>query len=129
MLNSDRTVAHIVTVALFAALMVLPTEFVRAAARDGEAPSVAVRYHSTDLDTPRGVAVLYQRIRAAASSVCGPYDDVLLEERLGWDRCVDEAVATAVAAVHSERLSAYQWHRTRAHKRPSKESPTFLAVR
>jgi UrcA family protein len=129
MVNSESTVAHIVTVALFTALVVLPGEVVRAAAHDGEAPSVAVWYHSTDLDTPRGVAVLYRRIRAAASSVCGSYDGALLEEKLGWDRCVDEAVATAVAAVHSEKLSAYQWHRIRAHKRPSKESPTFLAVR
>jgi UrcA family protein len=106
MLNSNSSVAHIVTVALAAALIVMPSEFVRAAAHNVEAPSLAVQYHSTDLNTPRGVAVLYRRIRAAASSVCGSYDGVLLEEKLAWDRCVDEAVATAVARVHSERLSA-----------------------
>lgn len=129
MLNSDSTVAHIVTVALFAALMVWPSEFVRAAAHDAEAPSIAVQYHSTDLNTPRGVAVLYRRIRAAASSVCGSYDRVLLEEKLAWDRCVDEALARAVASVHSERLSAYQRRRIRPSKRPSIESVTSLAVR
>src|SRR5271155_2799641 len=111
MFNSDRTVVHFVAVALFAAMMVSPIEFVRAAAHDAEAPSVTLQYRSTDLNTPQGVTILYRRIRGAASTVCGPYDRALFEEKLQWDKCVDRAVAGAVASVHSERLSAYHWHR------------------
>jgi UrcA family protein len=109
---SNRTVVRIAAVALFAVL-VSPIEYVRAAAPAAEAPSVTLQYHSTDLDTPQGIAVLYRRIREAASSVCGPYDGALLEEKLLWNKCVDQAVARAVASVRSEKLSAYYWRRIR----------------
>jgi UrcA family protein len=128
MLNSDRTAAHIVPVALFAVLMLSPVEFVRAAADDAEAPSVTLQYRSTDLDTARGVAILYRRIRSAASSVCGVYDGALLEEKLQWNKCVEQAVAGAVAAVHSETLTAYHGHRV-GGKRPWIDVPTSLAAR
>ena len=88
MFNSARAVAHIVPVALFAVVMLSPGEFVRAAAPDGEAPSVTLQYRGTDLDTPKGVSVLYRRIRSAASSVCGAYDNALLEEKVLWNECV-----------------------------------------
>ena len=129
MLNFDRTVAHIVPVTLFAVLMVSPVELVRAAVHDAEAPSVTLQYHSTDLDTPHGVAILYRRIRSAASSVCGVYDVALLEEKVRWNECVDQAVARAVAAVHSETLTAYHGHRVHGGKRPWIDVPTSLAAR
>ncbi len=129
LLNSDRAVAHVVPVALFAVLTLSPVEFVRAAAPDAEAPSVTLQYHSTDLDTPHGIAILYRRIRSAASSVCGAYDRALLEEKMQWDKCVDQAVAQAVATVHSETLTAYHGHRVRGGKRPRIEVPTSLAAR
>ena len=114
MFNSDRAVAHIVPVALFTVLMLSPVEFARAAAPDAEAPSVTLQYRSTDLDTPHGVSILYRRIRSAASSVCGVYDRALLEEKARWDECVGQAVGRAVAAVHSETLTAYHGRRFRS---------------
>ena len=64
--------------------------------------------------TPHGVAILYRRIRSAASSVCGAHDNALMEEKVGWDECVGNAVGRAVAAVHSEALSAYHGRRFRS---------------
>jgi UrcA family protein len=129
MFNFDRAVAHIVPVALFALLMLSPLELVRAAAPDAEVPSVTLQYRSTDLDTPHGIAILYRRIRSAASSVCGAYDNALLEEKVQWNECVDQAVARAVAAVHSETLTAYHGRRVRGLKRPWIDVPTSLAAR
>jgi UrcA family protein len=106
------TIARLVS--LFVVLMLSPVEFVRAAAPDAEVPSVTLQYRSTDLDTPRGIALLYRRIRSAASSVCGVYDAVLLEEKARWDECVDQAVGRAVAAVHSDTLTAYHGRRFRS---------------
>src|SRR5580692_11329307 len=56
------------------ALLVLPTLLVAASdmavARVDEAPSVTVRYHDLNLNTPEGIANLYERIHAAAVVVC-----------------------------------------------------------
>ena len=123
----DPTIARIVP--LFAVLMLSPVEFVRAGAPEAAAPSVTLQYRSTDLDTPHGLAILYRRIRSAASSVCGAYDRALLEEKMQWDKCVEQAVAGAVAAVHSETLTAYHGHRVHGGKRPSIDVPTSLAAR
>src|ERR1700735_2016771 len=108
---TDRAVAHIVPVALFTVVMLSPVELVRGAAPDGEVPSVTLQYRGTDLDTPKGVSILYRRIRSAASSVCGAYDNALLEAKVLWNECFDQAVAKAVATVHSETLTAYHGRR------------------
>ena len=126
--HSNRTAALIVAVTAFAVLMLSPARFVRAAARNAEPPSIALKYFSADLGTAQGVGLLYRRIRAAASTVCGPYDSALLEEKALRDQCVDQAVATAVTSVHSERLSAHHLRHTHG-KRPWMDTPTSLAVR
>jgi UrcA family protein len=126
--HSNRSVAHIFAVAAFAILMLSPAKFVRAGARNAEPPSIALKYFSTDLGTAQGVGLLYRRIRAAASTLCGPYDSALLEEKALRDKCVDQAVAAAVTNVHSERLSAHHLRHTRG-KRPWLDTPTSLAVR
>ncbi len=128
MLNSHRTVTHIVAVAAFATLMLSPDKPAGAASLVAEAPSVTLRYSRADLSTPQGVVVLYRRIHEAASSVCGPHDNVLLEEKAQWDKCVDQAIATAVASIHSERLSAHHWRRVHGN-RPWIDEPRSLAVR
>ena len=115
MLKSDRTVFRVASVALLAVSMLSPIECVQAASKYDEAPSVTLQYRSTDLNTPRGVTRLYRRIRAAASSVCGPFDRAL--EKQQWNQCVDEAVARAVVSVNSESLSAYHWRLIRGRNR------------
>ena len=129
MLNFNRNVVHIVPVSLVAVFTVSHTEPVMAATLQAGATSVTVRFHSGDLDTPRGVADLYRRIRSAAQSVCGPPDDTLLLYKAIWDQCVDQAIAGAVAAVHSESLSAYRGLQFHGRKRRLAEAPKALAVR
>jgi UrcA family protein len=128
MLSCCRYV-QIVGLALVAALMASPIEPVNAAILRARTTSVTVRFRSGDLDTPQGVAGLYRRIRAAAESVCGQFDDALLPEKLLWNQCVDQAIAGAVARVHSEGLSAYRGHQIRGRRRLLLETAESLAVR
>jgi UrcA family protein len=127
MLNSTRIVLPIAAAALFVVSMA-PSIESEAATESDKAPSVTLQYRSTDLGTSQGVAGLYQRIRLAAQSVCGPFDGRLLEEKLRWQACVDHAIASAVASVHSESLSAYYGRQMRGWKRPRTEAPTLLAA-
>jgi UrcA family protein len=125
MINFDRKVIHIVAVALLAALTIEPAN----ATIPARATSITVRFHSGDLDTLPGVAGLYRRIRAAAQSVCGQPDDAIMLDRLIWEQCVDQAIAEAVASVHSGSLSAYRGHQVHGRKGPLLEAPEALAVR
>jgi UrcA family protein len=129
MRNSVRNIHISVAVALSAALMVWPIEPVKAAALHPRASSVVVRFRSTDLDTPQGVAGLYRRIRAAAEAVCGRPDDTWLVYKQIADQCVDQAIAGAVASVHSESLTAYRELQFRGRKRLLAETPMSLAGR
>ena len=105
------------------ALLVIPTLFVAesamAVARVDETPSVTVRYHDLNLNTPEGVANLYERIHAAAFVVCKSVEGPQLVNRVFWSEwndCVNHAVANAVHTVHNEKLSAYHWERSRGWK-------------
>ncbi len=128
MLRCCRNVHIIVAGALVAVLSMLPIEPVRAVILPARTRSVTVRFHSGDLDTPQGVAGLYRRIRGAAQAVCGQPDDALSLYGLIWNQCVDQAIAGAVASVHSESLSAYSGRQIRGRKRPLPDAPQFLAV-
>ena len=79
----------------------------RAADDSEDARSVTLQYLSQDLETPQGASILYRRIRAAATRVCSPLESRALDRKALWDQCFNNAVANAVAAVHSETLSAY----------------------
>jgi UrcA family protein len=70
--------------------------------------SVTVRYTDLNLERPADVARLYGRIRVAAQSICGARDLELSGwVDSNWQRCVDAAVAQAVARVDRPALSAY----------------------
>jgi UrcA family protein len=117
------------------ALGVLPVSFVPGqvrAADQGESLSVTLQYRDADLYSPEGVADLYQRIRVAASSVCGPFENPLLEPAL-WRDCFNHTVAKTVATVRDERLSAYHWERIGGLRLPRwlarSKAQTSLATR
>jgi UrcA family protein len=129
MLSPDRIIAYTVASALFAVLVLSPTEFLEAATNGDQAPSVVVKYRSGDLETAPGIAALYRRIRNAAKSVCGPFDGALVEEKVRWNECVNQSVTSAVTSAHNQSLSAYHSHQNRRWKRPSPEAPTALATR
>jgi UrcA family protein len=102
--------------------------FTDAQAHDEEPKSVTLQYLNRDLDTVHGASTLYRRIRAAASTVCSPLESRTLERKVLWDRCFNDAVVNAVAAVHNETLSAYHWQYTRGAKQPRVEVPASLAA-
>jgi UrcA family protein len=103
-------------IALLAIPTLLVSESAFAAARVEEVPSKTVRYHDLNLNSPEGVASLYERIHAAALDVCkssqGPWRQDL-ESWTEWDWCVNHAVANAVQSVRNEKLSAYYWQQIR----------------
>ena len=113
---------HKIALRMFA-LLVMPTllvsESALAAARAEEVPSKTVRYHDLNLNSPEGVASLYERIHAAALDVCqsaeGPWRWGL-EYWTEWDWCVNHAVANAVQSVHNDNLSAYYWEQIRTRR-------------
>jgi UrcA family protein len=129
MLNSDRIAVQVVAVALGAVLTVSPLKIIEAATEGDGALSVTLKYHSTDLETPQGIAGFYRQIRGAASTVCSPFDGAPLAQKQRWNECFNHAVASAVASVQNERLSAYHWHQIRGWKKPSMEESTSLAAR
>ncbi len=105
------------------ALLVIPALLIAqssvAAARVDDTRSVTVRYHDLNLNSPEGVANLYERIYAAAVVVCKSTEGPQFVNRVfwsEWNACINHAVAKAVDTVHNERLSAYHWERSRGWK-------------
>jgi UrcA family protein len=85
-----------------------------------------VRFGDLNVDQPAGAAVLYQRIRYAAMSVCG--DPILSGSPFisrSWSSCVADAINRAVLAVDRPALTAYY----RVHMKPSDQgASTALAA-
>ena len=100
------------------ALMVLSMAGAVLPAGAGEMPpSVTVRYDDLNLRSAQGVASLYKRIENAATEVCRPAEGPQSVSRFhwtAWNECFYHAIATAVRAVHSDKLSAYHWQRAGA---------------
>ena len=106
-------------VALLAIPALLFADSGMAATRTDEAPSVTVRYHDLNLNSPEGIANLYERIHAAAVVVCKSVEGPQLVNRVfwsEWNACINHAVANAVHAVHNEKLSAFHGERSRGWK-------------
>jgi len=115
---SHRFIIRTAAAAVLAVLSsLLITEPATAAAGAGEAaPSVTVKYHDLNLNSPEGIASLYRRIRGAADQVCYPLESRELARKALSDECFNHAVADAVKAVHNRTLSAYHWQRIRGWK-------------
>ena len=79
-------------------------------------PSRVVRFADLDLSHSQGVAVLYQRLKGAAETVCGPRDDRDLKRYMKLKACVQIAMATAVAKVDQPALTAYYEAQSGGHK-------------
>ncbi len=128
MFKPHRAIIRVLAPAVVASLTMSFFANARAADDTEEARSVTLQYLNRDLDTPQGASILYRRIRAAATRVCGPLESRALERKVLWDQCFNNAVANAVSAVHSETLSAYHAQYTRGWKQPRVEVPVSLAA-
>jgi len=65
--------------------------------------------HFSDLDLTRseGVSVLYERLHAAATSVCASLDARDLASQMRFKDCVQTAIGSAVAKIDRPVLTAY----------------------
>jgi UrcA family protein len=77
-----------------------------AALADEPVASRTLQIRQSDLQGA-GVNLLYKRIRLAASDVCASLDSAELVSHRIYVRCVDEAVARAVAQVNSQALTDF----------------------
>jgi UrcA family protein len=79
----------------------------RAHAADATQPlTKTVAYGDLNLDSEQGAKVLYVRLRRAAENVCLPLDGRDLAQRGNWQRCFNNAVASAVAQVNKTTVTA-----------------------
>jgi len=106
-----KVLKNLAPLLLLSAAAVLAPTIASASYGDSAASQVTsirvVRYHDLDLSQKDDVATLYARIRRAATEVCkaSAASAVQLD-------CYQEAIATAVARIHSPSLTAYYQHRT-----------------
>jgi UrcA family protein len=73
---------------------------------DAAAPRITVKYADLDLSNKAGIAVLYQRIEAAAFHVCGSVESRELAQRGRAKTCQDQAISQAVASINKHLLTA-----------------------
>lgn len=69
-------------------------------------PEVVVHYADLDLGRPADVALLYQRLRTAAETVCTPVPSYELARFAAYQRCVGAVLEGAVSQVRSPALLA-----------------------
>ena len=76
---------------------------------------IGVRFADLDLTGSEGAAVLYQRIEAAAKTVCASLDGRDLASQMRFRGCSETAIGSAVAKVDRPILTAY--HKARMNDR------------
>jgi len=74
-----------------------------------DALSVTVPFADLDLTRSMGAAVLFQRLKSAAETVCAPFDSRSrhLANQTRHKKCMQTAIGTAVAKVDQPVLTAY----------------------
>jgi len=73
---------------------------------------IDVHFADLDLTRSQGAAVLYQRLEAAARTVCASLDARDLDSQMRFKGCVETAIGAAVAKVGRPALTAYYKART-----------------
>ena len=110
---SKRTALKVLPVAVvMMADSCIDPQFAACAAPGREPSSVRVSVRDLNLTSHAGAVTAYLRIRNAARSVCGPVDTALAEEKAAWDRCVDQAIGSAVAKLGNAELTDYYLAKT-----------------
>ncbi len=77
------------------------------AAEAGEVVQRHVNFADLDLTRNTGAAVLYTRIKSAAGRVCDRVNARALGPAQQTRRCMDQAIARAVADVNAPELTSY----------------------
>ncbi len=91
----------------FALFTFAPSLMLVNAAQAGEpVASQVVSFKDLNLNSPEGTAVLYGRIKRAATEVCGQWDNYNLSKIHAMQTCISGAVYRAVAQVNSPMLTS-----------------------
>jgi UrcA family protein len=98
----NKSTNHLVQTVLAAGALVIALS---SGARAADVPQVKVKYADLNLSSPAGAAVLYQRIRVAATQVCGTPDRRDLGRFEQAKTCTARAIANAVTAVGNDALT------------------------
>lgn len=72
-----------------------------------EVATRTVKFGDLDLNSPKDVATLYSRLKAAASQVCEPADSRAVDTFIRLRHCKEQAIDQAVAAVNSSQLLSF----------------------
>jgi UrcA family protein len=101
------TMSTLISAAIFGALS-LSGSVMSIAADASAPPQVIVKYEDLNLSNARGAAALFQRISAAAATVCRPQEDASLASVSRVQSCRRKAIADAVSKVgHAELFAVY----------------------
>ena len=75
-------------------------------AQESQLPSVTVSFAGLDTRSEPGVQIMLQRIKQAASKVCGPAPSPVLDRQQKFAPCVDEVTKRTVAGLNNSQLTA-----------------------
>ena len=109
MQTSTKIHSRSMTSMVLAALVVLICTATsgRVIAQPAQFLTKTVAYGDLNLESDQGAKVLYARLRRAAQDVCAPLEDSRdLERKVIWQKCVDNALASAVRQVNKPRVDA-----------------------
>jgi UrcA family protein len=76
------------------------------ASEAGEPLTEKVAYGDLNLATEQGAKVLYVRLRYAAQDVCRPFEARELSRRRVWQKCIDQALSSAVEQINRPMVTA-----------------------
>ena len=105
-----------VWVMLAAAPLAMAANGAQAGESAGNVRQKTVSFRDLNVSNPEGAAVLYKRIKSAASEVCGTWDS--LSQRPAVMTCIDEAVSRAVAQVNRPMLTSLHQAKTGKADKP-----------
>jgi UrcA family protein len=91
---------------LGAATFALASTFSQAEPALGEPQSRLVHYGDLNLDSPKGITQLYDRIEAASRAVCGEVNQVELTQWRQTRACYAASIARGVAQINNPALTA-----------------------
>ncbi len=75
-------------------------------AANSDSISVRVPYRDLNLATEAGATVMLRRIRSAATAICGPQPDDVVDYGAQYDACVKAIIDRSVASLNSPMVTA-----------------------
>ena len=104
--NRSRALTTLAALGVITTATLLAPTIAAAGQPATDVPQTAVNYSYSDLASDQATRALYQRIRRAAQVVCPSYDPRDLIAFNASRECEQQAIASAVRQIGSQRLAA-----------------------